>query len=167
MNRSGFTMIELIFVIVILGILAAVAIPRLAATRDDAKVSARIQEATQFLYEMSSYYTARGAFGTVHEMSNIRLSTNPTSDTDAGNSDMNSTSGKVYLTDGNKIGCVEFTAGDTAGSPKAGSYDGNITVKNLGGANAVCRGVEKMLADRNISSATGITHTFQGIKVTY
>lgn len=39
MKRFAFTMIELVFVIVVLGILAAVAIPRLAATRDDADVA--------------------------------------------------------------------------------------------------------------------------------
>lgn len=34
--RSAFTMVELVFVIVVLGILAAVAIPKLAVSRDDA-----------------------------------------------------------------------------------------------------------------------------------
>ncbi len=38
-KRKAFTMIELVFVIVVLGILAAIAIPKLAATRDDAYVS--------------------------------------------------------------------------------------------------------------------------------
>lgn len=37
-KRNAFTMIELIFVIVVLGILAAIAIPRLAVTRDDAQI---------------------------------------------------------------------------------------------------------------------------------
>lgn len=37
--KKAFTMIELIFVVVVLGILAAVAIPRFAATRGDAQVA--------------------------------------------------------------------------------------------------------------------------------
>ena len=38
-TKKAFTMIELVFTIVIIGILAAVAIPRLAATRDDAELT--------------------------------------------------------------------------------------------------------------------------------
>lgn len=37
--KNAFTMIELVFVIVVLGILASIAVPRLAATRDDAQIS--------------------------------------------------------------------------------------------------------------------------------
>lgn len=39
MKRYAFTMIELIFVIVILGILSAIAIPRLGSTINDAKIT--------------------------------------------------------------------------------------------------------------------------------
>jgi general secretion pathway protein G len=38
-NQKAFTMIELVFVIVIIGILAGIALPRLATTRDDAFIS--------------------------------------------------------------------------------------------------------------------------------
>ncbi|MDQ7045063.1 MAG: type II secretion system protein [Sulfurimonas sp.] len=37
--KNAFSMIELVFVIVILGILAAIAIPKFAATRDDAQIA--------------------------------------------------------------------------------------------------------------------------------
>jgi general secretion pathway protein G len=62
MKKSGFTMIELIFVIVILGILAAVAIPKLAATRDDAKIVGALTNSNQVVKDFTAYYTARGDF---------------------------------------------------------------------------------------------------------
>jgi general secretion pathway protein G len=68
-------MIELIFVIVILGILAAVAIPRLAATRDDAKIATKVQEGIQFINELGAYYTVHDHFGTLQEMTNVQIST--------------------------------------------------------------------------------------------
>ena len=60
--KKGFTMIELIFVIVILGVLASVAIPRLAATRDDAEVAKAATNLTTAVSDLTAYYTAKGSF---------------------------------------------------------------------------------------------------------
>ena len=54
-------MIELIFVIVILGILAAVAVPKLSATRDDAKQSAILADYKSVINTISSRAMASGA----------------------------------------------------------------------------------------------------------
>ncbi|ERJ32226.1 Type II secretion envelope pseudopilin protein [Campylobacter concisus UNSW2] len=71
--KKGFTMIELVFVIVILGILAAVAIPRLAATRDDAEVAKAATNLSTLLGDVGAYYTSQGKFGTLAEMTNVPL----------------------------------------------------------------------------------------------
>ncbi len=69
--KKAFTMIELIFVIVIIGILASVAIQKLSATRDDAIASTCIGAARQFTKEVATYYTAYGNFTNISTMSNI------------------------------------------------------------------------------------------------
>ena len=59
-SQKAFTMIELIFVIVIIGILGAVAVPRLMATRDDALISKNIEYIVASMQEISSYIVANG-----------------------------------------------------------------------------------------------------------
>ena len=60
--KKGFTMIELIFVIVILGILASVAIPRLAGTKADAEISAAVANLRTLVSDANVYYVAKGGF---------------------------------------------------------------------------------------------------------
>jgi general secretion pathway protein G len=59
MMRKAFTMVELIFVIVIIGILSAVAIPKLAATRDDAKVARAVMNLGICVEDIGTRYTAQ------------------------------------------------------------------------------------------------------------
>ena len=74
--KKGFTMIELIFVIVILGILASVAIPRLAATRTDAEIATTVANLRTLLNDVASYYAVKGEFGNTvkwNEITNVPL----------------------------------------------------------------------------------------------
>ena len=62
--RSGFTMIELIFVIVILGILASTAISKLAANRDDAKTSVEVNNLAACIMDLGTQYTGKATLNT-------------------------------------------------------------------------------------------------------
>ena len=146
MKRSGFTMIELIFVIVILGILAAVAIPKLAATRDDAKIASVATEAAQVISDSGAYYTAQGSFSNVGAMTNVTLYTNQNL-ADKG-TDSNVT---LYLgTAGESCLSFDYTP------------DGNITVADDNAStSAVCEGVQKAVAKLKT------THVFGGQSVNW
>ena len=70
--KKAFTMIELIFVIVILGILAAVAIPKLSATRDDAEVSKVTQNIMTSISEIAAYAASQSEVNSdLSKMSNV------------------------------------------------------------------------------------------------
>ena len=60
-SKNAFTMIELIFVIVILGILAAVAIPKLAVTRNDAKIASLAKAVGDSCMEIVGYAVSNGS----------------------------------------------------------------------------------------------------------
>lgn len=55
-------MIELVFVIVIIGIMAAVAVPKLAVTRTDAKISAEVANAKVTLNNLGAEFLTRDGF---------------------------------------------------------------------------------------------------------
>lgn len=128
-NRSAFTMIELIFVIVILGILAVVAIPKLSATRDDAKITSGVTDTRQFLSDIGSYYIANGTFSKPSIMSNVKLDTDTTASVDLTTN---------LIIDGKK--CVEFKF------TTAGSKEGNVTV-SASDSSLICDDIITALGD--------------------
>ncbi len=70
-SKPAFTMIELIFVIVIIGILAAIAVPKLLATRSDAKVATMVMKIGNAIEEISNYTNSqKGALSNLTKMSN-------------------------------------------------------------------------------------------------
>ena len=56
---KAFTIIELIFVIVIIGILAVIGIPKLGATRDDAKRVVELNNIANCIKDIANSYTSR------------------------------------------------------------------------------------------------------------
>ena len=56
-DQSGFTLVEMIIVIIIMGILAAVIVPQIGTTSDDAKLRAVKQDLTSMRNAVEIYYS--------------------------------------------------------------------------------------------------------------
>jgi len=72
--KKAFTLIEIIFVLIIIGILSIVALPRLAIVRDDAKVVQCLNQITLYMRDISTYYTSQGRYALdMDNMSNVKV----------------------------------------------------------------------------------------------
>ena len=154
MKRAGFTMIELIFVIVILGILAAVAIPKLAATRSDAQVSKLATNIATAQSEVGSYVVASGNvdFSTgapvFEAASNVLTNMIASGDVTVSNDTVTFTDGQDTSAD-----CVTLQVDDSNVS------NVQIVTAHAAGASAICLGVQGIVEEGNSSIA--------GNRVTY
>lgn len=76
MKRSGFTMIELVFIIVILGILGAIAVPKMAASRNDAKAVAIKSDIGTITQALPAWVMSQGKPETLNFTTNSAVSIN-------------------------------------------------------------------------------------------
>ena len=138
--KKGFTMIELIFVIVILGILASVAVPRLASTREDAEISATVANLRTLVSDASSYYVANGTFkpkGTQakwRDVTNVPLRTSDPKKLVQG-TDLTTTA--AYLS-ASGTNCIKIELKDRDGATPA-----HIAVSKVNDSQYICQEIHK------------------------
>ncbi|HEB9344578.1 TPA: prepilin-type N-terminal cleavage/methylation domain-containing protein [Campylobacter coli] len=69
--KRAFTILELVFVIVILGILAAIALPKFSSSRDEAEVSKSLNNLKTLINDISIYALKNSDLSTMNFMSNV------------------------------------------------------------------------------------------------
>lgn len=140
--KQAFTTLELIFVIVILGILAVIVIPKLSATRDDAEVSKSAMNVAILISDVASYYTAKGNFAPINEMSTVYLDSN----------------NRMKI---KNIECIQFSVGDATASDadqSKGIDIGSPIIKiiPINSTNSVCINTQKAIKKITDSSPINV-----------
>lgn len=153
-QRKAFTQIELIFVMLVVGILAVVAIPRLAESRDDAHAVKCTQEVQQLLSEITQNYAYKGysEFSTlaIEKMTNLIVAA---VEGDGVSSPQGSLvpNGIIYMCDGEDIVEIRGTLG---------GLEYNLTVTDLSPTTPAAVTASELIRKLNSISVAGGTRSY-------
>ena len=136
MKRDGFTLIEIIFVIVILGIVAMIAVPKFMATRDDARMVALAQNIATGASDIASFMVARGeADDDLSKMSNALRSL-----VNRGEATVDTTNRSISVKAGNESECITIEI-------VSSNNDENLTLINKTTSDEECLVLQKMIPE--------------------
>ena len=117
-KSKAFSLIELIFMIVVMGIIASVALPKLMNTRDNAIISSLKQDVATITTSIQSYYLVKGKIDKISDAVNFNTSTWKTgsSDNEILYSEDSTTCITIKVVDSNLSIIVDGTASGVDGS---------------------------------------------------
>jgi len=152
-QKSGFTLLELIFVIVIIGILAVIATPKLSSTSADAKISKLVYNIQTAKTEIASSIFAKGRIPkTVDE---LRKVSNTVIELDRSGDiilDENLSEKKVYIHFINKyISNKEKCKSIILNYSNSSNIE--LSIQKMGESSSICRGLNSIIQDINMTIA--------------
>lgn len=97
--KKAFTILELVFVVIILGILAAIALPKFSSSKDEAEISKSLNNLRTLINDVSIYTLKNGALANMNAMSHV----SEVADVDPSQDDT-----RVSFKVGDDEGCIEL-----------------------------------------------------------
>ncbi len=115
-NKSAFTLLEMIFAIVVISVLASYAIPKFFNTTTDAKVSTLQRDITTVITSIQSFYLVNMKIEKISDAVNINSKTWEINDTNVIYKDRDNECVKIEITNSNIKDKIVLTVTSSAGT---------------------------------------------------
>jgi general secretion pathway protein G len=111
--KKGFSLLEMIFAIIVIAIIASVAIPKFLTTRSDAVVSTILQDTKTITSSIQSYYLTKGKLSKISDAVSLNSSNWDITDKKLRFIDHNTTCITIEITTTNNADILKLTLNST------------------------------------------------------